>query len=286
MLHFFPVVREGVRLFNRNSGFTNAAAISFYAFFSLIPVLFLITAGVGFVLGANPDLQARTIGMVRKSIPYISQRIIEDLIELSGNWKTFGWIGLLSLISGAELVTGATVSALTSIFGTSDRFGFLRTRAVGLFMIMLAIVAALSSIAVTALSFVLEGREISFLGLGFVYDVLVITVFRFIVPFLMVSSVVAMVYRVLGGPNLDFRHAFFGSILFTIMWEAAKQLFAFYVANFESYNRFYGSLGTLMILLMWIFYSVSIFLFSASVARAAFRGSRHGNGPQGEEGLQ
>src|SRR3989304_6107527 len=112
MLDLIPVVREGVRIFRRNSGFTNAAAISFYAFFSLIPVMFLITAGVGFVIGTDPELQARTIGMVRKSLPYISQRIIEDLVELSGNWKTFGWIGLLSLISGAELVTNAAVSAL------------------------------------------------------------------------------------------------------------------------------------------------------------------------------
>ncbi len=286
MLHFFPVVREGVRLFKRSSGFTNAAAISFYAFFSLIPVMFLIIAGVGFVLGSDPELQERIIGMVRESIPYISQRMIDDILDLSGNWQTYGWIGVLSLVSGAELVTGATVSALTSIFGTSHRFGFLRTRAVGLFMILLAIVAALSSIAVTALSFVFEGREIGIASLGIIYEVFVIALFRFVIPFLMVSLVVAMVYRVLAAGNLDFRHAFFGSILFTVLWEAAKQLFAFYVANFGSYNRFYGSLGTLMILLMWIFYSVSIFLFSASVARAAYRDSRHGNGPEAAEGLQ
>ncbi|OGP21203.1 MAG: hypothetical protein A2054_02800 [Deltaproteobacteria bacterium GWA2_55_10] len=285
-MHLIPVVREGVRIFRRSSGFTNAAAISFYAFFSLIPVMFLVTAGVGFVLGANPDLQARTIGMVRKSLPYISQRIIEDFIELSGNWKTFGWIGLLSLISGAELVTNAAVSALTSIFGTRHRFGFLRTRAVGLLVILLAIIASLASIAVTALSFMLERHEINFFGLGYVYELFVIAVFRFIVPFLMVSSVIAVVYRVLAVANLDFRNAFFGSILFTVLWEAAKQLFALYVSNFQSYNRFYGSLGTLMILLMWIFYSVSIFLFSASVARAAYQGSRGGSAQGSAAGLQ
>lgn len=285
-MHFIPVVRESVRIFNRNSGFTNAAAVSFYAILSLIPVMFVITAGVGFVLGTDPALQERIIGMVKRNIPYISQRMIDDLVKLSGNWKTFGWIGVLSLISGAQLVTAAAAAALTAIFGTRHKFGFLRTKAVGLFMILLAVVAALSSIAVTALSFVLEEHDIGIMGLGFLYDMFIILFFRFLVPFLLVASVVAVVYRVLAVGNLDFRHAFFGSILFAIMWEIAKQLFAFYVANFENYNRFYGSLGTLMILMMWIFYSVCIFLFSASMARAAYMDSKGGGLQEMEAGHQ
>ena len=94
---------------------------------------------------------------------------------------------------------------------------------------------------------------------------------------MLISLVIAVVYRVLAGGNLDLRHAFFGSALFAILWEAAKQLFALYVSNFLSYNKFYGSLGTLMILLLWIFYTMNIFLFAASMARASYLRSKKGH---------
>ena len=82
-----------------------------------------------------------------------------------------------------------------------------------------------------------------------------------------------------GVPNVEVATtraaSFFGSALFTVLWELAKQLFAVYVSNFQSYNKFYGSIGALMIFLMWIFYSASIFLFAASVSMAACKSGAH-----------
>ncbi|HBG47323.1 MAG TPA: hypothetical protein DDW94_10100 [Deltaproteobacteria bacterium] len=277
MREFISAASEGIRIFRKNGSMTNAAAISFYAFFSLIPIMFLIIAGAGFVLGARPDLEERIIGMVRESLPYIGGGLVRDLRTLSENWQTFGWLGLLSLISGAELVLNAMVKALTSIFDTEERFGFFRTRLIGLVVIFLAIMSALASISVTALFFFLDRFEIDLFGLGYVYGLLLILVFGYLAPLMLISLVIAVVYRVLAGGNLDLRHAFFGSALFAILWEAAKQLFALYVSNFLSYNKFYGSLGTLMILLLWIFYTMNIFLFAASMARASYLRSKKGH---------
>jgi len=268
MRGFAAVVRDGGRIFHRNDCQTSAAAISFYAFFSLIPLMFVMTAGVGFLIGSRPDLQDRVIGMVRESVPYLSPRFISDLKELSINWKTFGWLGLVALVYGAELVVGASARALTRIFETE--VGFFRRKIVNLLGVLLAILAALASIALTAASYYLEAIEVNILGLGYIYTFFIIILTRFVAPFLLVSGIIALVFRLLSGPNLDTRSAFFGSTLFTVLWELAKQLFALYVANFQSYNKFYGSIGTLMILLMWIFYSANIFLFAASTARAAY----------------
>jgi len=268
MRGFAAVVRDGGRIFHRNDCQTSAAAISFYAFFSLIPLMFVMTAGVGFLIGTRPDLQDRVIGMVRESVPYLSPRFISDLKELSINWKTFGWLGLVALVYGAELVVGASARALTRIFETE--VGFFRRKIVNLLGVLLAILAALASIALTAASYYLEAIEVNILGLGYIYTFFIIILTRFVAPFLLVSGIIALVFRLLSGPNLDTRSAFFGSTLFTVLWELAKQLFALYVANFQSYNKFYGSIGTLMILLMWIFYSANIFLFAASTARAAY----------------
>lgn len=270
MRGFAAVARDGGRIFQKNDCLTSAAAISFYAFFSLIPLMFVMTAGVGFLIGTSPDLQERVIGMVRESVPYLSPRFIADLKELSVNWKAFGWLGLVTLVSGAQLVIGAAAKALMRIFETGDKFGFFRKKVINLLGVLLVILAALASIAFTAASYYLEAIEVDILGLGYIYTFFIILLTRFVAPFLLVSGIVAIVFRLLAGPNLNIRCAFFGSALFAVLWELAKQLFALYVANFQSYNKFYGSIGTLMILLMWIFYSANIFLFAASVARAAY----------------
>lgn len=274
MRGFAAITRDAVRIFHRNDCMTSAAAISFYAFFSLIPLMFIMTAAVGFLIGARPDLQDRIIGMVREAVPYLGPRLIADLKALSTNWKTFGWLGLVVLLSGADFVMGAAARALMRVFESGGRFGFLRGKVINLLGVLLAIVAALSSIAMTAASYYLEALEVNILGLGYVYTFFIIILTRFVAPFLLVSGMVALVFRLISGPNLDIRSAFFGSALFTVLWELAKQLFALYVANFQSYNKFYGSIGTLMILLMWIFYSANIFLFAASSARAAYLSGR------------
>lgn len=270
MRGFAAVARDAVKIFHRNDCLTSAAAISFYAFFSLIPLMFIMTAGVGFLIGSRPDLQDRIIGVVRESVPYLSPRFIADLKALSISWKTFGWLGLVTLVSGAELVMGAATKALMRVFESGSRFGFFRQKVINFLGVLLAIAAALFSIALTAASYYLEAVEVDVLGLGYIYTFFIIFLTRFVAPFILVSGMVALVFRLLSGPNLDLKSALFGSALFSVLWEIAKQLFAVYVANFQSYNKFYGSIGTLMILLMWIFYSANIFLFAASSARAAY----------------
>lgn len=266
----YSIMREAVSLFNRNACFTSAAAISFYAFFSLIPIMLLVTAGLGFFLGSKEGLIDEVIAMVRQSLPYISDRIVNDLKGLSGQWRKFGWISIVVLIFSAEMVLEATASELSSVFGTERRFGFVRRKIINFGVLLLGIIAALASILMTAASVVLSKFHFTVLGIDIIYYLVQSFAFKIVLPFVMVTAMVAVVFRIFSGPNLNFRYALYGSVIFTTLWEVTKQVFTWYVANFQSYNKFYASLGTLMLLLIWIFYSANIFLFAAATARAAF----------------
>lgn len=266
----FGIVWDGVRIFSGNNGFTSAAAISFYAFFSIIPMMLIITASLGFVLGSHPGLLERVIGMVRQSLPYLGGMIIGDLRGLALEWRTFGWLGLFSLLWSADFVLGAMAEALCAIFGTVKMFGYVRQKLINLMALLLAVAAALLSVSVTAASIILRKYELVVFGADISYYLIQSLTFKYILPFLLVAAPVAIVYRVMSGPNLNFRYAFYGSLVFTTLWEIAKHLFAWYVSNFQSYNKFYGSLGTIMVLLVWIFYSANILLFSAAVSKAAY----------------
>ena len=266
----YSVIREALSLFNKNDCFTRAAAISFYAFFSLIPIMLLVTAALGFFLGSHEGLLDSVIAMVRQSLPYISDRIVNDLTGLSTQWRKFGWISIIVLISSAELVLEATAGALSSVFNSERRFGFVRRKIINLGMLLLGIIAALASILMTAASIVLSKFHLRVFGIDIVYYLVQSLTFKILLPFVLVTAVVAVVFKLFSGANLNVRYALFGSVIFTTLWEVTKQVFTWYVSNFQSYNKFYASLGTLMLLLIWIFYSANIFLFSAAVARSAF----------------
>ncbi|MFQ5735326.1 MAG: YihY/virulence factor BrkB family protein [Thermodesulfobacteriota bacterium] len=278
MKRVYSVIRDAICLFNGNGCFTSAAAISFYAFFSLIPIMLLVTAALGFVLGTHEGLLDTVIDMVRQSLPYLSDRIVGDLRGLASEWMKFGWISVVVLISSAELVLEATASALSAVFDSERRFSFIRRKIINLGVLLIGIFAALTSIFMTAVAVVFRRFQLRIFGIDLVYYLVQSLAFKIILPFLLVSVVVAVVFRIFSGPNLNFRYAFLGSVIFTVLWEVAKQVFTWYVSNFQSYNRFYASLGTLMILLIWMFYSANIFLFSASVARAAYAASTRSPG--------
>lgn len=272
----FSTVWKGLKLFIDNNCLTSAAAMSFYAFFSLIPLMILITASLGFVFGARVGLLDRVIEMVRQALPYLSERFIGDLRGLSSKWQSYGWLGLVFLLYSTEMVLGATSEALTAIFGTTERYGFFRRKVLNLFVLLLAIIASLASVIMTAVSIMFTKHTIELAGVKFLISLIDSLVFKIFLPFFVMAAMVALVYKMLSGPQMNLRYSFYGSLLFTALWESAKHLFAWYVSNFGSYNKFYGSLGTLMVLLLWIFYSSNIFLFCACIAKSAYDGKDAG----------
>ncbi len=262
---FFRIVARSVRLFFEYDCFNRGAGISFFAIFSLIPILFIITALLGFVLGTKAGLFEEVVRLAREGVPYLSDRMIEDLRGLVQNWKTLGWLGVFFLLWSAELVLSALSSSLYVIFDVGSRYGFFLKRLKGMMVILIAITGVLISIGITALVELIRGMEVGRLG----YYLERSLTFKYFLPFLIVVLSVGLVYRTVAGRMLPFWCAFVGSFVFTLLWEVAKHLFAWYIGNFPGYNRFYGSLGALLILLLWIFYSVCIFLFGAVFARAS-----------------
>jgi membrane protein len=265
------ILNGGIRIFLDTHCFDRAAAISFYAFFSLIPILLLLTAGLGFILGTRADLLDSVIEMARAGLPYISDRVVSDLRGLATAWRTFGWLSILMLILSAELVLNSLAEALISIFEMRKRFGFFRKKIVNFIVMFMGILAALVSIMVTTVAGVLRSIDTTVFGVDLGYYLIDSLAIKYVLPFVIMVSATSLVFKMFSGAHLSFLYAFYGSLVFTFVWEFAKHMFALYISYFPYYNKFYGSLGTIMILLLWLFFTAAIFLFSASVARSAYR---------------
>lgn len=264
MKKLFVIISDSLKAFYYyDNCLSMAAAISFYALFSLLPLMFLLFAFIGSVLGTETWLFERILQFVKESLPYLSVGIMEDLKGLIDNRRVFGWLGIIMLMWSAEFVILAIRDAMNVIFGEAEKMGFIKTRLVvwGTFLIWCAVF--LISIGLPIAAEILSRIKISTLGIDLSYYIAKSITFKYFMPVVMMVIAVAFIFKIMAGRNLKAKHAVLGSIIFSVLWEAAKHLFALYIAHFGSFNKMYGSLGAIMILLLWIYYSAVILLFSA-----------------------
>lgn len=256
----FKIITCCAKSFLKHNCLNMAAAISFYAIFSLLPLVFLVFSLIGFFLGAKPWLFLRIIDFVRQSLPYLSDNIVKDIRGLINNRKVFGWLGVVTLIWSAEFVILAVRDAMDHIFGNIRKMGFLKTRLVvwGVFLIWSGVI--LISIGLTVAAEIVDKMKISAVGMDISYYIVKSITFKYFLPFLLMLIAVASVFKIMAGDRITIKHAFLGSAIFSVLWEGAKHTFALYIAYF---GTFYGSISALMILLLWIYYSAVIFLLSA-----------------------
>lgn len=272
MMKLLRIFGSGIGIFRKNRCFERSAAISFYAFFSLIPLMLLITAILGFILGSHAGLTESVIAMARENLPYLTDRITRDIKGVSRSWQTFGWLSIVMLAISAEMVFNVLADALASIFSDGKTYGFFRKKVVNILVVSVAVSASLVSIVATAAAKIFLSVRGDVYGLAIARYFVNSVFLKYALPFILMVVVVTFVYRIFAGGALNLRYAFYGSLFFTTAFEIAKQLFAVYIYNFPTYNQFYGSLAAIMILLMWIFFSSSIFLFSAAIAKSAYSG--------------
>src|SRR5690348_14017402 len=132
----FGAIRTAGRQFYADGCPTLAAAISFYALLSLIPVLFLVIAVAGYVIGSSQDTYQAVMQWVREFIPHLSDDFTRNLEWVVQNRGRLSWLGLGSLTIAASLVFQATEFALDRVFVVDRRRGFWRSRFLSLCIVV------------------------------------------------------------------------------------------------------------------------------------------------------
>jgi membrane protein len=248
---------------------TRAAAISFYAMLAFVPFLALV---ITVAVQALPDLTGRsgeagmgdmTVGrfenVLKSSLPDEGYKIVHDQIVRIQEDPPVGLlsIGLLITIWTASSLFMAIIDAMNVVYGVRETRPFwkLRLTAIVMTLVQAAILlAALVSIAAWPL--ILKA-----LGLGGGSAILA-TAVQWVVIFLMILISFAMTFFV--APDADQRWEWItpGSVLGTAVFLAGTFGFSLYVRYFGSYDKTYGSLGGVMVLLFWFWVS-SLVLLSA-----------------------
>jgi membrane protein len=270
---FGGVLKRTVREFQDDNLTDWAAALTYYGVLSIFPALLVVVSVLGLIGQSATQPLIDNLGSVA---PGPAKDIVTSAIQnLQGSRGSAGVVfvvGLLVAIWSASGYIAAFMRASNAIYDIEEGRPIWKTLPVrvGLTALLMLLTAA-SAVAVT-LSGGLAKRAGDLLGVGDT-AVQVWSIAKWPVLLILVSLMFALLYW--AAPNVKqrgFRWISPGSVLAVLGWIIASLGFAFYVANFGSYNKTYGALAGPIIFLIWLWISNVVILlgaeFNAELERA------------------
>lgn len=263
-MRFFRLFFRSVADFFRDDGIMFAGAISFFTVMTIVPFcLFLITI-FGSFLGENQDFYRFFLSKLVSLFPKITGEITGELQRLI----TYRGLGTLSLVLYGLIsfqLFSALETSMNGIFRIDGRRHFLISVILSLVVVTLICGFLLISFVATSAVSMLQAYRSLFPGieLGAIAGFLI----RYVIPLVLVFSVLLTLYVFLPRRTVRVSKAAAGALLIAVLLEVAKHIFTFYVVKVVQLGTIYGPLSAFFIFLLWVFYSSCLFLIGAEVVR-------------------
>lgn len=239
------------------------AALAYYTVFSIAPLLIIAIAVAGLVFGteaAQGSVQAQLTSFLGKdAAEAIGGMIANARKPSSGIIATI--LGLVTLLFGASGVFGQLKDAMNTIWGVeakpgrgimgiiSDRFlSFTMVLGIG-FMLLVSLMLSTGLDAA-------KGRVFGD-DLGFLFQIL-----NFVVSFGVITLLFALMYKILPDAEIQWRDVWIGAAVTALLFTIGKFLISFYISK-SAPGSTYGAAGSLILILLWIYYSAQILFFGA-----------------------
>lgn len=241
-----------------------AASISFYALLSLAPALWVVIAVAGSWVGresARGEVLQWTSNMVGARVASYVGGVVNE-IEATNLVATL--VGLLSLFFGASLAFGALYDSLNLIWKVPPPpnrgmiRGYLTKRFLAFLLVLIVGLLMLASLLMTTMVAALVRMGEYYVPIPEPLQVAV----NFAISMGLVMLLFAAIYRILHDTRIAWHDVWIGSAVTAALFAGGKVLLSLYLAS-AALTSYYGAAGSLVVLLLWIYYSAQILLFGA-----------------------
>jgi membrane protein len=264
----WTALKNAIRFFREDDPSALGAALAYYTLFSIAPLLVLVVAIAGAFFGADV-VRGQLSGQIQGLIGAEGAEQIETMMQ--GVWRP-GRGGVAAAISGVVLIITATAvfgqirSSLNKLWDVKakPKRGYLKhllDRVLSFAMVIVLAFLLLVSLVVQA---ALTGAAQRFLPQG---EAVVLQIGEFIVSAGVTVLLFAVVYKYLSDARLRWRDVWAGAIATAILFVVGKNLIGLYLGR-KNVADVYGVAGSIVLLLLWVYYSSQIVFFGAAFTRA------------------
>ncbi len=259
----FDLLWRALKKFNTDNGFFLSSGIAFNILINLIPFILLLLALLGTYLYSDQDVLNQIRAYFRNLAPALDPKIMKSLTGVIQNRQIAGILGFIGLLWFSTWVFGSLRIAFNIVFRVEKSRGTLRALGIDLLMILLAgsllLVSMILSSAVTFLQSY-PGRIAVATGPAIQW------ILKYLLPFSLTYCMFFLIYKIIPDHRIHIKSALQTALFAGLLWEAAKHLFSWYIVHIAEYSVFYGSLSTLIIFVLWVYYSSIILVAGAEVA--------------------
>ncbi|HBY94456.1 MAG: YihY/virulence factor BrkB family protein [Ardenticatenaceae bacterium] len=271
---WLDLLKEAWREYNEDKAQRLGAALAYYAFFSLFPLILLLIALVGYALAlgwpAARDAQTYVLNTVERTIPAIGGTLrdrIQAVVAARGALTT---VGIVTLLWSASNIFAQLNEAFDIIFDVEPQnHGFfaglksrLLDRALSVAMVLGVVLLLLAALVLTAVLNALATYTEALPGSELFW-----TLVNFGVSFALTAGIFAVLFKVLPARYVRWRAALAGGVVTALGWEIGEQVLALYLAR-SNWTEAYGIVGSVMALLIWIYYTSQILFLSGELTSA------------------
>ncbi len=268
------LLKVTAREFSEDNAMMLAAATAFYAALSLAPIIVLLI-WIGGLLG--PDTQQRLIDWVTRSVGDRSGEAVQMVVRNAGERPGLGNVaGLISIAAALFAATGLFAqlqAAMNIIWDVRTREGgvkgWLRRRLAGLgVMLLLAVLLIASVFASTLLSGMVRSATSTLPGGDWTWWWV-----NLAASIIVYALLFAAIFKVLPDVHIAWGQTLFGAVVTAVLFAGGKLLIGLYFAHSTRWAA-YGAAGSMVMLLVWVYYSSVIFFLGAELTQVWAR--RHG----------
>lgn len=250
-----------------------SAALAFYTVLSLSPLLIIVIAVAGRVFGAEA-VRGEIVAQFGSLIGHSAAEQIEIMIQQASNPKTnliASLLGLVTLLLGSAGVFGQLKDALDTVWSAKpSRYtgfrGYFRSYMLSMMMVLGVAFLLLISLVLSA----------GISGLGkwaadlLPSSVIALRVAEFLLTFVVITVLFAMIYKILPEVDLAWRDVWVGAAVTALLFNIGKLAIGVYLGR-SSVGSVFGAAGSLVIILVWTYYSAAIFLYGAELTEVFAR---------------
>ncbi len=268
--HWWGITRGAIQLWLDSNAFSHAAALAFYTLFSLAPVVIIAVAVIGLVLGEQAA-QGQIVGQLQDVMGREAAQAVEQAVARS-RLSEAGWLptllGITALLTGATTVFGQMQVSLNDIWGVAARpdrsslFMFLKSR-----LLSLTVVLAIGFVLLVSLLLGVVLRAVLHFADQFVPAVAALLASGEMLLSLLVTGLLfGTIFKVLPDVVLKWREVVVGALVTAVLFAIGRDAIALYLAQTATAST-YGAAGSVVLILLWVYYSSLILLFGAAFTK-------------------
>lgn len=203
------------------------------------------------------------------------EQIVSVVTTPAGGLLTFGILGTLWSASNA---VSAFIKATNEAYDVEESRSFIVQKGLAILLTLFMLVAVIVALVLPIFGGAIINTVTNFLSLPPETEIL-FQVLRWVISIAVMSLVLAVMYKIAPNKSFPFKEVIIGALIATILWQLVSLGFSFYVANFGSYNATYGSLGGLVVLILWFFLTGLILVIGAEINAIIHKRKNTKNGP-------